>query len=177
MKNNAFTLIEIIITLAIIAVLFSTLMIGKTKEEERLALQRMAYQLAQDLREAQEMAMGAGKIVCDTETTYNFGVHFNEDWKDYYMFFADCDKSKYYEAGTDKDIKKIPLEEKVQIKDFSPIYNSPAYNSVLDIVFTPPDPIVRINGVDWDKEASIIFSLNSYTKTVKINSAGRIEID
>jgi prepilin-type N-terminal cleavage/methylation domain-containing protein len=172
MKSRGFTLIELIVVIFIIGLLSSVLFLGRTKGEERLALQRVAYQLAQDLREVQEMAMGAGEVNCGGEISSSFGVNFNLNRSSTsYLLFGDCDSDRVYNQDNDILLRQVELEENVQIQNLSPSPN------VLNIVFVPPDPIIFINEENWNKEGVVTFSLNSSIKRVKINSAGRIEIE
>jgi prepilin-type N-terminal cleavage/methylation domain-containing protein len=176
MKSKGFTLIELFVTITIIGILSSVLFLGKTKGEERLALQSVAFQLAQDLREVQEMAMAADKMDCNGTETNSFGVHFKTNWKEneryYYILFADCN-GNYTRDANDKDLRKVYLDKRVEITSLSP-------SSSFSVVFAPPVPATYINTEGWGMEGVITLSLKSdlsQTKKIKINSAGRIEIE
>ena len=167
--NKGLTLIELLVVITIIGILSSVLFLGSRSEEEKLALQRSAYQLVQDLREVQEMAMGAGEISCDGGKTYSFGIYFTTASSNYYQF-ADCDANQTYNAQNDKLLKEIKLEKGVQIQSLSP-------SSPLNIVFNPPDPTTYINQQSWGVEGMITLSFGSEIKQIKINSAGKIEME
>lgn len=168
-QSKAFTIIELLVTTIIIGILSSVLFLGKTESEERLALQRSTYQLAQDLREVQGMAMGAGEVSCNGVLAHSFGIQFKASWQDHYILFADCDES-HNRGGADEDIRTTYLEKKVKISNLLP-------SSSFSVVFAPPDPKTYIKQNDWNEEAEITLQFDSGdTKTVKINSAGRIEI-
>lgn len=170
--NQGFTLTELLVVIVIIGILSSVLFLGRTKSEERLALQRSAYQLVQDLREVQEMAMGAGEVDCGVEKTHSFGICFDLDSSTSYYLFADCgpNADQTYN-GNDKLLREVNLEKKVQIQDISPI----SVLNALNVVFSPPDPTTFINKEDWGEEATIILGLGMDQRIIKINSAGRIE--
>ncbi|MBZ9572785.1 type II secretion system protein [Patescibacteria group bacterium] len=170
--NKGFTLIELIVVMSIIAILSSILFLGTRTEEKKLALQRSAYVLTQDLREVQEMAMGAGEVDCNGSNANSFGIHFKSGWEGYYILFADCNDNQNWD-GSDKDnlIRKVDLEKGVEISDLAPA-------SSFSVVFDPPDPITYINQKDWGEEAEITLQFDSGdTKKIKINSVGRIEIE
>jgi len=172
-KSGAgFTLIEILIVIFLIAFLSSVLFIGRSAGEKKLALDRTTYQLSQDLREIQGMAMGAKEFDCGGGViTHSFGIHFKSSWIDYYIMFADCNADQVYDQDDDRLLRpKVRLEKEVGIIDLSP-------SSSFSVVFKPPDPKVYINEESWNKEAEITLSLDSAVKKVKINSAGRIEIE
>lgn len=175
--KKGFTLIELIVVMSIIGLLSSVLFLGRTKGEERLALQRSAYQLTQDLREIQGMAMGAGKVSCDGEYAYSFGVYFHQvEFPNSYVTFADCNGNKQRDVPGE-DLREIKLEKGVIFYDISPSVPSA-------VVFTPPNPTIFINTKEWvDYECIVTLALESEPdnpvnqKKVKINSAGRIEIE
>jgi len=165
------TLIELLVTMAIIAILSSVLFVGKTDSEKKLALQRAAYLLAQDLREAQEMSMGSSDVDCGGQTAKRFGIFLNPSSPTSYIIFADCNES-YRKDSDDIVLREVRLEKDVEI--CSP-------KSSLSIVFQAPEPITFIDGKDdWGDEAVITFCLESnpsLQKILRINTVGRIEIE
>jgi len=170
--NKGFTLIELFVTMTIIGILSSILFLGNRTAEKKLALGRAAFVLAQDLREIQEMAMGAGEIDCNGDVTHSFGINFDMSHSlTSYYWFADCDESHVYDESNDKLLREVKLEKGIQIKTLSPL-------SPLNIVFSPPDPKIYINGNDWNEEGKVTLEFESGDiKVVKVNSAGRIEIE
>jgi len=164
-SGGGFTLIELLMTITIIGILSSVLFLGRTGAEKKLALGRSAYQLAQDLREVQEMAMGAGEAECGT---HNFGIYLEQGTKKKsYILFADCNQNYSFQPS-DEEIREVQLEEGITYtRSFK-----------LNIIFVPPDPKTYINAEEWGEEAEITLQFDSGdTKKVKINSAGRIEIE
>jgi len=171
MNSKGFTLIELLVTIAVISIISAVLLVGRGKEEERLSLGRSAFKLSQDLREVQEMVMGANSATCTPGVTYSFGVYFEQVSPDSYLIFADCNNNQFKDSP-DQILKEVKLEKKVKIKNLS--------FSPLNIVFVAPDPTTFINEVSWNTEGVISLGLKSdpsQQKTVKINTAGRIEIE
>ncbi len=172
-KNKGFTLIELLVTMVIIGILSSILFLGSRAEEKKLVLMRAAYVLTQDLREIQEMAMGAGEVSCNGDVTHSFGVYFHRvTLPDSYLIFADCNDNQHKESK--EVLREVKLGEGLRIQHIAP---PPV---ALNIVFVPPDPMVYINGVESGAEGTISIWLEAdptRTKTIKINSAGRIEME
>ncbi|MDI6883129.1 MAG: prepilin-type N-terminal cleavage/methylation domain-containing protein [Patescibacteria group bacterium] len=170
--KKGFTLIELLVTMAVIAILSSVLFLGRTGQEEKLALQRSAFQLVQHLREVQEMAMAGQEASCNGSKTYTFGLYFHKiQYPNSYLLFADCNGNQRRD-GSDKILKELKLEKGVKVYDLSP--------SPLNLAFSPPDPVTYIERKNWGEEAVITLSLQSsesQQKKVKINTAGRIEIE
>lgn len=61
-RQGGFTLIEVLAVVAIIVVFLSVASINFNEIKGRLALKRAAYQMVQDLRRVQEMAMSSAKL-------------------------------------------------------------------------------------------------------------------
>lgn len=166
--DKGFTLIELIVVFSIIAVLSAIIFSGNALEQRKLALQRASFELIQNVREIQEMAMAAQEFDCNSQITHSFGLYFNLGTS--YQLFADCNSNRTKDSF-DLVIREVNLENSIEISDLSP--------SPLNVVFRPPDPVTYINGMSQGTEAEITFSLISdpgSEKKVKINTVGRTEI-
>ena len=99
-----------------------------------------------------------------------YGVYFQIDS---YGFFADCavdcESSNHIKDGGEALFYNVLLEKNVHIIDTTP--------NNLSIVFSPPDPLVYINGIEWNQNAEITFGISDKTRKVKINSTGMVEIE
>ena len=172
--DKGFTLIELMVSMLIIAILSTILFMSRTTQEKRLALQIATFTLAQDLREAQEIAMGAGEINCSNKTTFVAGIHFDNSLPlNSYLLFADCNGDKKYQPS-DVSIRQVSLNKDIQVCSVSPT------QSGLDVVFAPPEPLVYFNGKQTDNEAIITLCLKSQPSIqsrVKVNLSGRISIE
>lgn len=165
------------VVICVVGILSSILFVDFSGVEQRLALKRAAYQMAQDIRETEEMALGSvanvscslGKNVC------GFGIYFQPPSIDnYYVVFADCasdcQNSNYAKDGDDTEIRQIFLEKTITIQQVSPL--------PLNLVFSAPDPVVWVNRENWGKEAQITLQTSEgETRQVLVNSAGRVEIE
>jgi len=168
MKSGGFTLIELLVVTFIIVLLTALILPNYRSGDRALALQRSAYQLAQDLRRAQEMAISAHEF--EGAVPAGYGVYLTESAASQYILFADLDGNKNYDAG--EEVETLAFEQHVEIDVLSPA-------SPLNIVFTPPDPTVWVNEAS-DAVGVIILSLESEpakTQTVSVNSAGLIAVE
>ena len=176
MYNKAFTLIELLVVIFIISLLSSVLFLSTRQADAKAALSRTAFQLAQDLRSAQEMAMGAESVDCGWLQSKSFGVNFQKisgTWEQKYTIFSDCDNDNQYDNASDVAVREAEFEEGVIICSIS----APA-GANFNAVFIPPDPLVFLNNTA-NGEAVIQLCLSSdisQVKNVKINTVGKIEI-
>ena len=184
MKNQkGFTLMELIIVMVIIVLLSSILMISGGQQREKLALNRSARQLAQDLREVEEMAMAAKMWDCPGEDPSNiFGIYIKKK-ENQYTLFVDCGpRDLGFSVAQDVVIRTVFLDQGVGINDF---LDFPPPPPQVNIVFEPSDPKVYLNGSDAPGlEVGIELCLVSactlpdiVSKIVQINTVGMIEIE
>lgn len=186
-KNiNGFTLVEMLVVMAIIGIISVVTLANYRQEEKKLSLSRSAQRLAQDFRSAEEMAM-AGEKFYGQFPLGGYGIYLIKD-SNSYILFADCDADGKYGAGnltcsdctggpcvpnvyTEK-IKDLTLEDGVLISDLAPI----SVFSDLNIVILPPDPKITITPLSPDNYATTTLTFNGGTKQVIINTAGLIDV-
>ena len=169
-SGAGFTVVEILVVMALIAILSFVFIPSYHVYKEQLAVQRSANKLSQDIRLVMERAMSAlEKTECSSLiSTYRHGIYLTEDNPDKYILFADCNGNNQYDAA-DVLIKEEVFETGVEICDLTPNF--------VNIVFEPPDPTIYINGSDT---ATIILRSKNYhdkQRTVTINKAGLIDVD
>lgn len=163
-KELSFTLVEILVSIFIIVLMAGIIFANYRQGGQQFALQRSANKLAQDIRRAQQMAMGASeRSSCPAGYKYGYGIHLTTATNDQYILFADCDNGQNYNLG--EGFEDIKFESGVKIKTLS--------GDPLTIIFTPPDPTVTILPT---APASIQLSIDSQSKTITINQTGLIEI-
>lgn len=196
MKHRGFTLIEVLVSIAVILILTAIIVPIFKGSEKRLALQRAANKLAQDIRRAQEMAMSAREIVNPTNGARfvprgGYGVYFGPnngagDSSIKYVIFADCNNNKRFintttphcptQAGGTfpEQIETVDLEKDVRIDSFT--FKPPSLN----IIFTPPDPATHIGNVNANTTstlATIILRNGNATASVKVLNTGLIYVE
>jgi len=172
---RAFTLVEILVVMALIAILSLVFIPAYHVSKQQLAVQRSANKLSQDIRLVMEGAMSAVETSCPlpgASPTYKHGISLDINTSvDKYILFADCNEDgKYNNETVDRLIKEESFETGVEIYELNP---SPK----IDIVFEPPDPIISIK--DSDTAIIKIRSKNYYnkTRTLIINEVGLVDVD
>ncbi|MCL5010593.1 MAG: type II secretion system GspH family protein [Patescibacteria group bacterium] len=175
---RGFTIIELLVTVAVIMILSAILVGAGSQSKNQQALNQTASFLAQTLSQYQEKAMGAQQGDCHDAglKACGFGLNFKKNNAFFQPFIdcaSDCASSSHTLTGQDAVSGNTSLNARVKLCDVDPSNN-------LDIVFVPPDPQIYIQNLSWNKEAQVVICLQSdgsRQKKVKINSAGRIEIE
>lgn len=123
-NNKAFTLIELIVVIAIIGIFSSIFLLNYHIIKKRIAVERTASRLVQDIRRVEEFAISAKEEICpgeDGKLAKSFGIFFGAGEEDNsagrYILYANCgDESskKYYERDVDKVIDIVELPEDIK---------------------------------------------------------------
>lgn len=175
-KYSGFKSIKILVVVFVVA-LSATFLINHGLSGQQFDLRSSARQLAQDLREAKEMAMLVKEFE-DLIPPGGYGVHFNLSNPASYLLFAD--NGNYYFDGypsEDKIVKEVELESKLKIIEFKIGETRSARETPLDIVFTPPDPRVTVNSNQNQAAVVLRDEETNETVTVFINSVGLVEVE
>lgn len=182
-KTSGFTLIEVLVAVAVALILGVTALIGYNSAQKKLALERSAFRLAQEIRRAQEMAMAEEEYEAEGVPVGGYGIYLRKrpSPQDSYVLFRDLpdiylpfdNPNQHYDPGSET-VKVISCEEGVVIKDLGANH--------VNIIFKPPYPHVYIadnDGIDLGDETAIVLSLeedSSVTKTIYVNKAGLIDV-
>jgi len=179
LKQKGFSLIEVMTTIFIIALLSTIIFTVNRQSNKYYTLLRVASKLAQDIRIAAQMATNTSKCPTGTDCAGSvprgYGVYFDLSTlgNTTYLLYADTDAgvSQDYTVGVDAVIKTIDLERGITIQSIIPA-------SPLSINFKPPDPIVKISGGAAD-ECTITLELAGFSriKKVKVNKSGQVWIE
>lgn len=178
--EKGFTLVEVLITIFIIALLSGIIFANYPQGNRQFLLQRTATKLAQDIRRVQQMAMSAATCssICPlslcggacgaTVPPGGYGIYFNSLSTGSYLLYADNNNDKKYTSGSDTNLETINFENGINIINLT---------SDLSINFQPPDPIVDIVGSINPQEADISLGLGTIIRTVKCNKGGLIWVE
>lgn len=205
-KNEGFTLLEITVVVAVIALLSTIFLANYHGGEKQYALLRASHKLSQDLRMAEEMALSSRKTPVEkfggTFPRGGYGVYVKisdlsiNDCPSYsqgycIILFADCDGEGDYdywgtgehdcasaEPGSGNSVADEIIKE-LSLEAGVKITGLPDSSHPLIITFLPPEPSLVIrNGGDPLESAFIRLSYEGKTggKQVNINRLGQIEI-
>jgi len=163
--DYGFTLIELVVTMGIMAVITAVTLANHSKFGGQVMLRNLAYEMALVVREAQTYGVSVRKLnktrVTDFEAGY--GIHFDTNDKIHYTMFTDTHRD---DGGTGGDgLYKTVLEQVTEYSigrgyKINKLYtidntgarfdadNCPTGHPVLDILFKRPEPdaIIRFCG-------------------------------
>lgn len=182
--NRGFTLTEVIVVIAITAVLASLLLANTRGPSRKFEVRRGVQQMISDLRKTQALAISSQTVTCGASVTspnYGFRTQVNSSGNASYAIFADCDKNISYNTSGDDFILNTVTLENVFVKLTSPASGGSTY---LEVVYIPPIPDVAINASTFTYPSQVgefiieVCSLSETTLCTRIrgNSRGNIEI-
>lgn len=170
-KTSGFTIIEMLVVLAIIIIITGIVIFNIGLERQNSALLRSAQKLSLDLRRAQSFALSS-KIYKTSGVPCGWGVHFNGAGSTNYIVFTDlaanidCSDRDFLRASNgSEDFESVNLDTGITVSSLS--------GGMTDIVFTPPDPIVTFTPNQTSGSITLI-NRNSVTRTITINKTGFI---
>jgi len=173
MNNRGFTLVELIVVMALIVFITGLTIVSLRPGQEELLLERSIHKLAQDSRSALGFSLRAKPHGCGGNFG-GYGIYFEED-STTYVLFEDCNETLKYEPSDDEG-EEFKFEDGVRIQSATPLQAGK-----LHIVFAPPDPDVYINtNLSVMIQAEIVIELTndpSRTRTLIITGRGLIDIE
>ncbi len=160
-----FTLIELVVTMAIMALITTVTLANHSKFGGQVMLRNLAYEMALIIREAQAYGVSVRKADNITDFESGYGIHFNANNTTQYVMFADTyKKSGVIIRGEDgmrntalEDVNTYYIGRGYKIKQFCARSDAnttcvdvcDTCNGSLDILFKRPEPdaAIRLNGV------------------------------
>lgn len=186
MKKNGFTLIELIVSIAIIGMVTGLFLANYSSANRRTDLTMTAQKLVADIRMAQSYALGLaryGTLGAPSVPVGGWGVNFNLDnnGNNLYTIFADDNADTLLspgEAVENKGAQIVTLPTNIVIQSLM-VGSTPSYKA--NVTFLPPDPITNINnGTATASSTSVSIILRDdktkSTKTVRVNFLGLVEV-
>src|SRR3989344_1535428 len=108
-SKRAFTLVELVVVVAIATVVMTSIIIQQTKWSDRLIVNTQSYELALMIRQAQTYSLGVREYMAGTGDKFDlgYGLYFNQGTLDRYIFFADANKNQKYDVGEVMETKLL----------------------------------------------------------------------
>lgn len=194
-NKKSFTLIELLIVTTIIGILSVITFPYYRSTSQKLALQRSANRLAQDIRRAQEMAMSARELPGGgIPDGYGIYIKAQTGYGIIYLYADTSAPAARYDSGDqiietiykeedDIYVEKEILVEDILLEDVLGTYNN---RGEVSINFKPPDPVINLKdetGKDWLMRATIKLCLEGSDctnpenyKRVRANRVGLIYV-
>ncbi len=165
---KSFTLIEMLISFIVLAILAGIIIISPGKGANIYRLKNASFELISQIDKARAFSLSNIKF---NNLTFSggWGINFNIN-NNFYIIFADINQNKYFDANEKSET--IYLFDNLLISELK--VNSLSVNT-LDIIFEPPNIKIYINGIEGNKAYIIIKDKDNDTETVTINAVGGID--
>jgi prepilin-type N-terminal cleavage/methylation domain-containing protein len=167
--KNGFSLTELLVVFAVIAILSSGLVIYNRVAERQIIIFKEQAKITSAVQKAKSLALGT---FAKEETPCGYGVHFAEP--DKIIIFKEispsgdrnCSDADNIYTSNNESFEELKLDKVIKFSGLE----------LSDIVFIPPDPKVIINGSDSKDEALIKIKTtdNKGEKIIKVTNAGQI---
>ncbi|MBI2627986.1 MAG: hypothetical protein HYW71_00940 [Candidatus Niyogibacteria bacterium] len=192
---TGFTVVEVLITMGVFALVSSMVLANYPKFSERLTLEQTAQKIALSFREAKILSLTVGESEIGTRIFPGYGVHFDAGESGNnkrYLIFSDLNADKKYAEPDDGEKDIFGIQSSAFIsgacfgeEDAGSLSECQSYNQtkILDIVFTRPKPSIDFYDGErsqWRGEQNVgIFIVNPEgdIKKIIIWKTGQIMVE
>ena len=107
--NRAFTLVELIVVMAIATVMMTVLVVQQNQWNDSLVVSTQAYEMTLMIRQAQVYSLGVREDTAGTGDKFDvgYGVYIDVNTPDRYTFFADRNGNKSYDPEEEVETKTL----------------------------------------------------------------------
>lgn len=204
-NQSGFTIVELIVSLAIFAIMTSLVLSKYGKFDQGVILTNLAYDVALTIRNAQSYGLNVRSASRDanafdrvsgpvTNSGGSYGVHFDMSTPTEFIFFVDEDGDGVYDNDSKKNNNGNnggnATDQKTTIKRGSSISSMCVSNTKsctvggvsvqkLDITFKRPDPnaIIMANDIKYGYAEIVLKAVDNTTRKVIVNFTGQISVD
>ncbi len=165
-SGRGFTLIEMVVALAIAAII-SALVIGNLGAARfRLALTRSTQRLSLDLHRVESDSLTSREFKAAGVPT-GWGMHFYGAGSTGYTVFADVNADNTRASDGSEDLESFNFEPGILMTS----------SNITDVVFIPPDPTIMFAPPAITNAELVIITVDgSLSRTININKFGAITI-
>ena len=105
-RSGGFTLVELIVVMAIAIVMITSLVIQQSSWNDSLSVSTQAYEMALMIRQAQIYSLGVKEDTAGGGDKFNigYGIHFDTN-PARYIYFADRNGNQKYDSGEETETK------------------------------------------------------------------------
>ncbi len=186
-RNAGFTLIEVIVTVGIMALIASATLFNFPEFSRRIQVEQEAGNLILSIRRAQAYSIAVREFSPGSAIFPGYGVNISLDDPTGYVIFGDINHTSRYESVDAEGIETIKLGSRVKISqicgDSQSVPPGPCTLSSADIFYIRPGPSSTFTGVDSGlpsvyNDIKLVLSSddNSISKSIIILSTGQVSI-
>jgi len=179
MNSKGFTLMELLVAIAIMGIAFAISVPQYSKYINSRALSLARGQVVGDIRMAQSHTMNTLKANGGFPEG-GYGVRFAKD-SNVYIIFADNDGDKIYKADGSEKFQEMEISGGVKINSLKvKIDSAETEENSADLIFVPPYGVTYINTVNKSGLGNFInleieiINKNNDTKTITARSSGLV---
>lgn len=145
--KRAFTIVELLVSVAIITLILSVVLWNYRGFNDNLAVSSAAQEIAIAIRQAQTFGINVRESGASTnQFNYAYGIYFNRSIPNSYRIFVDINGNNSYDIG--ESVELVTLRNNVAISNACDATNcppsSPAGINGINITFLRPSPDARI---------------------------------
>lgn len=194
--KGGFTVIEIVIMLAILTFISAILLTSVPGFNEERALVRAQQELALNFRRVQNIALSVAQVTLpdgSKAAPTRIGVHFNSAKLGEYFYFIDSDGNNIYkdppddECCPDKKLEPVfTFQQGIRFNPDGAFYNQlGGAESVVNVLFTAPEAKIGIykpSGSAWaDIGGSVCLELKTpnlgLRRAVRVRTSGQVALE
>lgn len=177
--RSAFTLIEVLVVIAITSLLAGLILSYSSASRDRVALYVQQAKLSQTIARAKSLTVSTYN---DPAVPCGYGVHIDYGGGSYKLFSYDAaESSSGSKQCKDIQVPDPALETEVVSEQLPPnlVFEEPDRESITDILFLPPNPDTWIwldggNGTSTEGRVPLTAKSGSFSVYILVSSAGQI---